>query len=40
MQFAPRYETGPDLNARVRDALMVAPRIRTFVKEYVKSGSR
>jgi tripartite-type tricarboxylate transporter receptor subunit TctC len=36
MQFAPRYETGADLNARVRAALVVAPGIKEFVTEYLK----
>jgi tripartite-type tricarboxylate transporter receptor subunit TctC len=36
MQFAPRYETGGDLNARVRGALAVAPGIKEFVTEYLK----
>jgi hypothetical protein len=40
MQFTPRYETGPDLDARVRAALVVAPGIRSFVTDYLKSTNR
>ena len=38
MQFVPRYETGADINARVRRALTVSPEIRTFVASYMKGG--
>ena len=40
MQFAPRYETGADLNMRVRNALVVAPGIKSFVADYLKSANR
>jgi tripartite-type tricarboxylate transporter receptor subunit TctC len=40
MQFTPRYETGADLNARVRNALVVAPGIRSFVADYLKTANR
>jgi tripartite-type tricarboxylate transporter receptor subunit TctC len=40
MQFSPRYETGADLNARVRDALKVAPGIKEFVTEYLKNAGK
>ncbi len=38
MQFVPHYETGADINARVRRALTVPPEIRSFVLEYMKGG--
>jgi tripartite-type tricarboxylate transporter receptor subunit TctC len=40
MQFAPHYETGADLNTRVRNALVVAPGIKTFVADYLKSANK
>jgi tripartite-type tricarboxylate transporter receptor subunit TctC len=40
MQFAPRYETGAGLNARVGDALKVAPGIKEFVTEYLKNAGK
>ena len=40
MRFAPHYDTGADLNGRVRNALVVAPGIKTFVAEYLKSANR
>jgi tripartite-type tricarboxylate transporter receptor subunit TctC len=38
MQFVPHYETGDDINARVRRALTVSPEIRTFVTNYMRGG--
>ena len=38
MQFVPHYETGDDINTRVRRALTVPPEIRSFVLEYMKGG--
>jgi hypothetical protein len=38
MQFVPHYETGADINARVRRALAVPPEIRSFVLEYMKGA--
>jgi len=38
IQFVPHYETGADINARVRRALTVPSEIRTFVLEYMKGG--
>jgi putative tricarboxylic transport membrane protein len=38
MQFVPHYETGVDINARVRRALAVPPEIRSFVLDYMKGG--
>jgi tripartite-type tricarboxylate transporter receptor subunit TctC len=38
MQFVPHYETGDDINARVRRALTVSPEIRTFVATYMKGA--
>jgi len=38
MQFVPHYETGADINARVRRALTVPPEVRAFVLEYMKGG--
>jgi tripartite-type tricarboxylate transporter receptor subunit TctC len=36
MQFVPHYETGADINTRVRRALTVSPEIRTFVANYMR----
>ncbi|MGH6771538.1 MAG: Bug family tripartite tricarboxylate transporter substrate binding protein [Xanthobacteraceae bacterium] len=38
MKFVPHYETGADINTRVRRALTVSPEIRKFVKSYMKKG--
>jgi hypothetical protein len=38
MQFVPHYETGADINARVRRALTVSPEIRKFVQNYMHGG--
>lgn len=38
MQFVPHYETGADINTRVRRALTVSPEIRSFVVNYMRSG--
>jgi tripartite-type tricarboxylate transporter receptor subunit TctC len=38
MQFVPFYETGADINTRVRRALTVSPEIRTFVAKYMRRG--
>jgi hypothetical protein len=38
MQFVPHYETGADLNARVRKAMTVTPQLRNFVIDYMKSA--
>jgi tripartite-type tricarboxylate transporter receptor subunit TctC len=40
IQFVPHYETGADLNARVRKVMTVAPEIRAFVAEYTKAGNK
>jgi hypothetical protein len=36
MQFVPHYETGADINTRVRRALTVSPEIRKFVASYMR----
>lgn len=38
MQFVPHYETGTNINTRVRRALAVPPEIKAFVLEYMKGG--
>jgi tripartite-type tricarboxylate transporter receptor subunit TctC len=38
MQFVPHYETGAEINARVRRAMTVSPEIRTFVTKYMRGG--
>jgi tripartite-type tricarboxylate transporter receptor subunit TctC len=38
MQFVPHYETGADINARVRRSLSVSPEIRSFVTNYMRSA--
>lgn len=35
--FAPDYETGPDIAARVRALLVASPEVRAFVADYIKS---
>ena len=40
IQFVPHYDTGADLNTRVRNALVVAPQIKTFVTDYLKSAGK
>jgi tripartite-type tricarboxylate transporter receptor subunit TctC len=36
MKFVPIYDTGDDLNERVRKSLIVKPEIKTFVDDYLK----
>jgi hypothetical protein len=38
MHFVPHYETGADINARVRRALTVSPEMRSFVRSYMRGG--
>ena len=38
MQFAPRFETGGDLNDRVRKMLFVKPEIRDFRAQLHHAG--
>lgn len=40
MQFVPIYDTGDDLNERVRKSLVVKPEIRTFVNDYLKKAKK
>jgi tripartite-type tricarboxylate transporter receptor subunit TctC len=40
IQFVPHYETGGDLNARVRKAMTVAPEVRSFVIDYMRSAGK
>jgi hypothetical protein len=40
MQFVPFYETGADINARVRKAMAVSPEIRKFVLDYMKGAGK
>jgi tripartite-type tricarboxylate transporter receptor subunit TctC len=40
IQFVPHYETGADINSRVRQRLEVKPEIRRFVADYIKSAKR
>lgn len=37
---APEYVSGDDLNARVAKALYIAPEVRTFMKDYARSGDQ
>jgi putative tricarboxylic transport membrane protein len=37
--FAPDYETGPDIAARVRGLLAASPEVRAFVADYIKAGN-
>ena len=38
--FAPDYETGPDIAARVRGLLVASPEVRAFVADYIKSAQK
>lgn len=38
MQFASVYETGPDLNARVRKMMHATPEVLDFVRAYMKNA--
>src|SRR5262249_25747767 len=38
--FAPDYETGPDIAARVRALLVASPEVRAFVADYIKSAQK
>ena len=40
IQFVPVYETGADLNARVRKVMTVAPEVRSFVVDYMKRANK
>ena len=40
IQFVPHYETGPDINDRVRARLSVSPTIRNFVLNYMKGSTK
>ncbi|MGZ6663085.1 MAG: hypothetical protein ACXVHL_37885, partial [Solirubrobacteraceae bacterium] len=40
IQFVPQYETGPDINARIRKRLEVKPEVRRFVADYIRSAKR
>jgi putative tricarboxylic transport membrane protein len=38
--FAPDFESGPDTNRQVRQALAVRPEIRAFVADYIKAAQK
>jgi tripartite-type tricarboxylate transporter receptor subunit TctC len=38
--FAPDYETGPDIAARVRALLVASPQVRAFVADYIKGAQK
>jgi tripartite-type tricarboxylate transporter receptor subunit TctC len=40
IQFVPQYETGADINSRIRKRLEVKPEVRRFVADYIKSAKR
>jgi len=40
IQFVPQYETGPDINARIRKRLEVKPEVRRFVADYIRSARK
>jgi hypothetical protein len=40
IQFVPHYETGPDINTRVRKAMAVPPDIRSFVLDFMRAGGK
>jgi hypothetical protein len=40
IEFAPDYETGPDIVGRVRGLLVAAPEVRAFVADYIKAANK
>lgn len=40
IEFAPHYETGPDIAARVRALMVGSPEVRAFVADYIKSAQK
>jgi tripartite-type tricarboxylate transporter receptor subunit TctC len=40
IEFAPDYDTGPDINDRARGKLTASPEIRAFVADYIKSANK
>jgi tripartite-type tricarboxylate transporter receptor subunit TctC len=40
IQFVPQYETGPDINARIRKRIEVKPEVRRFVADYIRSARK
>jgi len=38
--FVPTYEAGPQTSRQVRQALTVAPEVRTFVLDYIKNANK
>jgi tripartite-type tricarboxylate transporter receptor subunit TctC len=40
IEFAPDFETGPDIAARVRGMLVASPEVRMFVANYIKSAGK
>jgi tripartite-type tricarboxylate transporter receptor subunit TctC len=40
IEFAPDYETGPDIAERVRALLVASPEVRAFVADYIKSAQK
>jgi len=40
IEFAPEYETGPDINNQVRTILRASPLVRAFVADYINSAHK
>jgi tripartite-type tricarboxylate transporter receptor subunit TctC len=40
IEFAPDYETGPDIAQRVRALLVASPEVRAFVADYIRSAEK
>jgi hypothetical protein len=40
IEFAPEFETGPDIAPRVRGMLTASPEVRAFVADYIKSAGK
>src|SRR5262249_27942186 len=40
IEFAPEFETGPDIAPRVRSMLTASPEVRAFVADYIKSAGK
>jgi tripartite-type tricarboxylate transporter receptor subunit TctC len=40
IDYAPDYETGPDIATRVRAMLVASPEVRAFVADYIKAAQK
>jgi putative tricarboxylic transport membrane protein len=40
IEFAPDFETGPDIAPQVRNMLVASPEVRAFVADYIRSANK